>query len=621
METKPTLSKPISSQSKNFEKNFSRTMNQHNIKLEEIDFSLEENKDKIKKHKLFNLRRMESLVFPDPKLSAIYNKLENIGDVTMGVHVNENIMSYIFNRYVINDAMNLQKYKNTPIPQEKKKGRGESEINKLQKQGEEKMEKLGLKTNETTGSSSSGAFAPKTSFKQMDETTTSASSGAFSGPAAWSKSGQPARKPIWPMGTIIGESNYLTDPSGFKKYVDIINEQSNDDFMINNTAAFNSDTIKNWNEKDKEIEMDTLENDKMDESNVETIKEEGSMIDPNPTTMAFKADQSTMPMGLTNTGLKENKMDIFEEMKNELDAYSIHHKKLVKMTEERKSSSIVLRDRVGSENEKNFKKDLNHSGTKEIINIEKELQYKDQQTDVKNPQKLTQDIEKTELKATKGEAFENVGDSTNDKGNEIPKRNMNEKEQAEVDLYRNGQHSLRYDSKNERFDKRIKSEMGDKFYEMGQKQLKDREHMSMYNKGAQPTYREKKPTNIAEATITGKFTNLLGKRQLVDFNLVESMNINDKNIENLFELDFTGMGNVYSNKGDINESIVDVVSKYKFYTDGMKVVAIKTTKSLNENVDTKKVMVNEEFNKMQHLLGYKPKDYVNTKNVKTNRGF
>jgi hypothetical protein len=31
--------------------------------------------------------------------------------------------------------------------------------------------------------------------------------------------------------------------------------------------------------------------------------------------------------------------------------------------------------------------------------------------------------------------------------------------------------------------------------------------------------------------------------------------------------------------------------------------------------------INEQFNKMKHLLGYKPNDFVNTNNVKKNRGF
>jgi hypothetical protein len=87
--------------------------------------------------------------------------------------------------------------------------------------------------SEETGAASSGAFAPALGYKEpVDETTTSASSGAYAGPAAWGggdlmKGGKSKamRKPIWQGGTIIQESNYLTDPSAFAKYVDMLNEE------------------------------------------------------------------------------------------------------------------------------------------------------------------------------------------------------------------------------------------------------------------------------------------------------------------------------------------------------------------------------------------------------------
>jgi hypothetical protein len=43
-------------------------------------------------------------------------------------------------------------------------------------------------------------------------------------------------------------------------------------------------------------------------------------------------------------------------------------------------------------------------------------------------------------------------------------------------------------------------------------------------------------------------------------------------------------------------------------------------KNLNENVHDSKVL-NEQQEKMKHLLGYKPSSFVNTNNVKKNRGF
>ena len=58
------------------------------------------------------------------------------------------------------------------------------------------------------------------------------------------------------------------------------------------------------------------------------------------------------------------------------------------------------------------------------------------------------------------------------------------------------------------------------------------------------------------------------------------------------------------------------MNEHKFFTDGTKVFAMKNpVQKLNENEQkTEKRPVNEQFNKMKHLLGYKPDDYVNNKN-------
>ena len=65
------------------------------------------------------------------------------------------------------------------------------------------------------------------------------------------------------------------------------------------------------------------------------------------------------------------------------------------------------------------------------------------------------------------------------------------------------------------------------------------------------------------------------------------------------------------------------MNEHKFFTDGTKVFAMKNpVQNLNENEQkTEKRPVNEQFGKMKHLLGYKPDVYMNTDNVKKNRGF
>ena len=621
----------------------------------------------------------------------------------------------------------------------------------------------------------------------INETTTAASSGAYAGPAAWGngdlmKGGKSKamRKPIWQGGTIIQESNYLTDSTGFEKYINELNEQIDienpaitqkpnvpaytnakmNDKIIDKTSAFTSNTVKKWGKADTELEDNTINTGTMDTpdlktENMENINKVSEGISPKYTTneelkelvrslkektgkglqkehipmlagealytIAMKMANAIIPMGwdglsdvnsmwdyirrnggmsleqlrsavkrginvrlkedgytLKDIGLDEdsqsmigdhqdsmsNKMqatgtqgsgvqmgftqssglqeslNLFEELNNELDAYSIHHNKLKKMAEDRKPSALVLRDRVGSENEKNFKKDLQHSGTKEIIDIEKELEYLDQQTNVgDDPQKLGQDIEKKALSINKGNALKNVGNSDNNDGDEIPKRNLSTEEQEEVNMYRLGQQDLVYDNKpSQRFEDRMKADMGDTLYKQRQDKMEFRAKAPMYNKDPQPIENttakkvqfDKEQTGwnervgLKEHMISGRYRDLLNKSRIIDFTLNEVASTTST--DELFKLDFTGLGNAYisrtiDNKVSVNESVSDALTSHSYYTDGKKVFAVKNPKvNLNENTNTKPV-VNEQVNKMKHLLGYKPDSFVNTNKTKINRGF
>jgi hypothetical protein len=381
-----------------------------------------------------------------------------------------------------------------------------------------------------------------------------------------------------------------------------------------------------------------------------------TMVQANPMTMANKiqplGDQSSnMDVGLRSGGggMNESHEKLLQELNNELEAYSIHHNKLLKMTEDRKPSSLVLRDRLGSENEKNFKSDMQDSGTKEVIDVEKELMYKDQQTDVgDDPQKLGLDIEKKAVTNTdaKGKEFlKDAGDSDNDEGDEIPKRNMTTKEQHEVDMMRQGQQDIVFDNEpGKRFEDRMKADMGDVLYKIRQEKMKYKAKAPMYNKDAQPTetaadgsvqfdknrsgWNEREGLN--ETMITGRFIDSLGKRFIKDFRLNETKEVKDlKGVEGMFELDFTGFGNKYKNRATddykvrINEEVEKVLSENKFYTDGVSVFVLKNpVQKLNESGQkVEKPKTNEQVGKMKHLLGYKPVDFVSTNNVKKNRGF
>ena len=389
-----------------------------------------------------------------------------------------------------------------------------------------------------------------------------------------------------------------------------------------------------------------------------------TMIQDNGNSMSNKSqptgDQSSdTPMGTQQSGgLNESDNSLLEEINKELEAFSIHHDKLKMMSEDRKTPSQIINKRVNDENPKNFKKDLQHSGVKQIIDVENELEWKDQQTDVGDPQKLGADIEKTEIKAAdmkSNEALKNVGDSTNRPGDEVPKRNITTKEQEEVDLYRNGQHSLNYDNEPaERFVDRMEADQGE-FFEMGEKQKEFKKDAPMFNKDTQPiedaevekvqfdknvkqkgdevAWNERMGVGsnikLKESFISGRYVNAIGESHIIDFKMNEVKGeINEEASQLLFPLNFTGLGNKYESKTVdkkvvVNEAVVGVMESHKFFTNGKVIFAMKNpVQQLTEGeVKEEKPAMNEEQEKMKHLLGYKPEAYVSTKGVKQNRKF
>ena len=245
---------------------------------------------------------------------------------------------------------------------------------------------------------------------------------------------------------------------------------------------------------------------------------------------------------------------------------------------------------------------------------------------------MGKDIEKTELKNTKGEAFKDEGNSANNEGDEIPKRNLTDEETDEVDLYRKGLGDFVFDNKpDERFEERMERDMGEKNYKMRKKRMEFNSDAQMYKKDSQPVDdgiekvqfdKAKSEWNermgIKESAMSGKYVDELGKTRIFDFSTLNVQEVKDSKKGAFFQLDVTGLGNTYDNKVQMNEGISKVINEWLFYTDGKNVfVEKKSVQNLTESVHKEeKRPVNEQFNKMKHLLGYNPKDFTNTKNIK-----
>jgi hypothetical protein len=292
-----------------------------------------------------------------------------------------------------------------------------------------------------------------------------------------------------------------------------------------------------------------------------------------------------------------------------------------------------MKDRLGNENEKNFKSDLKGSSTKEIIDTTKELEWKDQQTEVGNdPYKMGEDLEKESLKRTKGESFKNVGNSANKEGDEIPKRNLTDEEANEVDLYRKGLGDVNFDNEpSEKYMERMKADMGEEEFKKREERMEFEVDKPMYNKDTQPVEddkdthekkqhdKDKLGYKLSESMITGKYKDIFNKNKYITFKINESKKIED--VKDLFKLSLDGLGNSYDSKANINEDY-KAVETLNFYTDGNEVwFTEKKKENINESEVKNKKVISEEFSKMQKLIGYNTGKLIDTKTTKVNRGF
>lgn len=330
---------------------------------------------------------------------------------------------------------------------------------------------------------------------------------------------------------------------------------------------------------------------------------EDSIIEPLPDTMASdneKEGSMKMSEPKTNNSMSGGVNEEIDMLKKEMEY-------LDNLFEERRTSSLINLDKLKKQNEKNFDSDVDKVNDLEMA--------KDQYEDVgDNPKKKSEEIEKEVLKKTDGEALKNVGNSTNLEGDEIPKRNITDEESEEIDMIRDGMHTMAYDSKNdERFEERMKDGMGDKLYDIRKKKMELKSKEPMYNKDTQPVYDgeekeqfNKYDKNLKESFFTGKYKDDLNRNKFVSFkysnvDLVESVDDNYK------FLNLDGIGNFYDKNIIINENVVNDVKKHKFYINpkSNKIVMVnKSSKKMNESKNN--------LDNIKKLFNYNPSNYIDT---------
>lgn len=291
------------------------------------------------------------------------------------------------------------------------------------------------------------------------------------------------------------------------------------------------------------------------------------------------------------------------------------------INEDRRVSALIDLDRLKKQNATNYKQDIENTFIKdEVKKLEK---AKDQMTEVgDDPQKLTADLEKETLSKTKGESFKNVGNSDNQESNEVPKRNLTSDEADQLMLDRGlGMQDIKYSNKpSEKFEERMKEDMGEELYAQRQKKMEYRAKAPMYNKDTMPTEKGIEKNQYNESYITGKYKSYGNTNKFVDFKLSECI-ISENIDKNWTKLSMDGLGNMFDAKVGLNESVAKALTKNEFYFDGENVYQVKIQqKNINESVSEKSIN-DGAFNKIQHLLNYNPNQFVSAKNTKFNRGF
>ena len=653
--------------------------------INEIDSSLTEDEKK-EKEILFNLSKMEYLVHNDPDLSEYYHDMVEENKDLYGYHYNEAIMNIIFNTKVLKSPKYLKRYIQAPIKKKKRRdkyGAEDLKTAETKRREEKEKEKEKKETNETTSSGASGQYAtaqawsgngqPKMSkpiwhggaiiqesnyitdpklFKEMlnfiNENFTSINEHHLDSKeekvAFIIQNKGDEYKDIEKLDSMSDEEvdniyNKIKKEMGLVEETNL-NEhhlETKEDrikFIISNTGDKygNLTTLNTLNDNaieaiylnvekemgiDDEVYVDDIPDENLEEKSELDFKEveqvdESSMLDPLPDTMGMSNDrEDSMKVSKPNSTSSIQGMDnVMEELQKDIDF-------LNDLKENRRPSALIQLDRIKEKNQANFKSDV-----RKIDDIE---MAKDQYTEIdyEDSKKLGQEIEKEVLKKTKGESFKNVGNSTNKKGDEIPKRNQTDDEIDELDKIRDGMHTIAYDSKpDERFEERMKADMGDDLYNKRQKRLEAQTDQPMYNKDTQPVSNgdnkkqyNKYMKNIKESLICGKYKNDFNKTVFVNFELGKAKIVESVDLDSFKPINIEGMGNFRTNKFEVNESAVTTLKNKSFYINEetkeivfMEKGKQKLIKESKETLQKRK----QDFDKMKKLFDYDPSKYIDT---------
>ena len=137
---------------------------------------------------------------------------------------------------------------------------------------------------------------------------------------------------------------------------------------------------------------------------------------------------------------------------------------------------------------------------------------------------------------------------------------------SEYDKITKGMEDLDYDiERSDKFKERVKKEMGEEIYDKGRERVKLKADQPRYKKDPQPAESPSQYKKKFEESyhVSGKYKDQFSKIKIVDFRLDESSY--NEETDNFIKLNVSGIGNTYSNKVELNESVKNILDD-AYYT-------------------------------------------------------
>jgi hypothetical protein len=365
----------------------------------------------------------------------------------------------------------------------------------------------------------------------------------------------------------------------------------------------------------------------VEESMMDNTDQSMSMAADNPTSMKVKGDGDGMSSG-GGMSMGGNVTNISHQMPSDLsvstmdsnmpsDDLSTLNLREMNINEERKTNSQLNLDKIKKENEKNTNADRKEA---DGLSHDKTYGFKENPNDMTKAKQfpadkdfyITDDTEETSFEKIEKDALKKYDEKKGITGDKQVKRINSKEEDKQLNMNRGGgMQDIVYDNKpSEKFEDRMKKDMGEDIYKARQEKMKMQADAPMYNKETQPTGGEVKDNKFAKKhnaedmneTLSASYVDIFKKRKIVEFKFNDAKLI-DVVTNEFTKLEMSGFGNQFNNRVNENAQVKTELEKYSFYIKDQEIFKIEKSK-VDESATT------DAFKKMLHLMNYNPTKYV-----------